>query len=509
MAFTYTDKRHHNTKTFSTIEEKNAFQVMVEKEIAEDIAENKKPQVCDPENNILVAFARGDKLNGIKHGQAVGYFKDEKVSAWSKRAYLIKKFPKSKLPDIKKWCFAPAKKDTKIGDKYSEEREYTLDLKDFKNIRNIKSIKVGDSKKVKKEVNVNPVADLMAISSGSYTYGTAGDYNLLGILITDVISLTGLLSATAISNTNETGTAKWTGNYNGYTFTITSAGHSGIPSNAYVQGISYVGYFLDIRGEGPGTLDISNLYLRQDNNVSYSMITQQVGINFLLKVKDCFFDGNGSTTTVGYLQNEADTVLEMDNCEFWDYEGLSAIRTVRVGVGTTIENCTFYGTRNGTGVYVGGAGINVPTYRNCLSFGHSGLAYTNFGASCEGYGNASDDDSAKNSNWGTGADNEINIVIANEIESTDDTNDAFLKLISSGVCHDGGKVPIILSNTAGIRGNARPHRPAVYSIGADEFSGVDPGTRIEYIYHGRPITFYITYNLAYTYYTRERIKFLI
>lgn len=344
-------------------------------------------------------------------------------------------------------------------------------------LRSSKVVDIIDGTSLSKDIlkssdNLNPAAlDLNLITAGSYTVGSdvLDVYPTLATATGDFGNFTGDLDLTQTSIITEITRSLMAGNLNGHKLTITSDNPDyGDPTAGHIISFNIDGPFhgFNLQMEGPGTIELKNLYMKRirEGRENYSLITAQlITTGFDLSVHDILMDGAGYKGC-GFNTSSAEPSIHMYNMKVWDfpYEGnIYGIRFFYHNAGDKVENCTVRGCYRG--IFMN----NIPiTIENCVSI-DNGTDFVDIG-SATGNNNASSDATAANGNWDEGANNQPNITPAIEFVTEDDTHPDFLKLTADGVCHDGGTAPSIAGNTAGIRGNARPHG-ADYSIGADEF----------------------------------------
>jgi len=310
---------------------------------------------------------------------------------------------------------------------------------------------------------------------GNFTVGSGAgdDFATWALAYAAILNLTGDLTYTQTTATNEVAQAS-TGNIlNGHSFTCNSqTPHNGDPTGGLITTHSFNTHGFNMSMEGPGTVNMYDLYLR--GNAPAPVITSAlncsaVGTGFTFNFHDILLDGNGGAYRTGLFYLNDNT----PNYYFWNIFGWDAdLRGVYMdsaNASSIFENITIYDS--GIGFEI----TNEPvTIRNCAGVGNT-TDFSNIGAAT-GRNNASDDATAANGNWAVGTNNNINIVAATEFESLLDNTANFLKVTNAGVCGVGGQAVGIAANTTGIRDNARPGADALISIGADELEVATPDT---------------------------------
>ena len=206
---------------------------------------------------IRVYFKRGDQqvAKGKEHlayknGDAVAWL-DTEISGEFKESEKMTKtftslvFPKSYLPFIKTLC-SPIDNTTEAGivlnDSVRRPCSKRMDYKVLEQVTGLsnlenKIVKSGDAiesidcskgidriTELFKDSSLETVRtkDINAITTGSYTFGTGADYNLLSLLLADVSNLTGDLKATQTTDIADSTATELTVNIYGHTLEITS-----------------------------------------------------------------------------------------------------------------------------------------------------------------------------------------------------------------------------------------------------------------------------------------------
>lgn len=268
------------------------------------------------------------------------------------------------------------------------------------------------------------VADTNAISSGSYTIGSGGDYTTVTAFISDCTDLTGDLTGTLISDVLNSGSLNIDIETNSYTYTITS---DSISNTIYYSRV-WAGFRITPASTTSGSYSLSNFtFVRTvDANEPYrhSFGVEQGSTNAdLVEFHDIIVDLNGYQGT-SFTINNINVPVRIYNCVIINctHGEFGVIRLQDAHSGTVIENVTGY---NNNTPLINGVNHSFVA-RNCVGFEHTaGDVFENI-SYAEGYNNASDDDSVDDSNWDTGSGNITNIVPEKEFESLDSLSSNFL-----------------------------------------------------------------------------------
>ena len=306
----------------------------------------------------------------------------------------------------------------------------------------------------------------MAVSTGSYTVGSGGDYpTFLGAAgaLADIANLTGDLTFTQISDITESDAAVAVDeNLAGHTLTITSNGNWTLTMGTDVA------CRFHFEMEGPGTININDLCIVNTvDSANAKFYIVNIATACTINIYNIKMDLGAASFYAMYLNDNTPTV----NCWNWAVKGPAAVAGNGLGfnviagnVANKYENISCHGCA----INAGGQG---GTFKNCVAVATNGVTarFANLGAAT-GTNCASDDATNADGNWSSGSGNQTNITVADEFASTTFADDTFLKVKSGGVCDDGGATPGIATNTTGIRGNARPSISdgASVSIGADQ-----------------------------------------
>ncbi len=326
-----------------------------------------------------------------------------------------------------------------------------------------------------------PMGDLNAVTTGTYTVGTAGSYSNWTAARADIgTPLTGNLTFNQISATSEGAIGAQTSvNLAGFTLTCNSnSPHNGDPTQGYAINLDIVTsadvFFMSLSGTaGAGLLEIKNLKFKYNSNIpttsSYLIRITTAGPN--VSVHDILADTSSSPTyaysdisVVPASGASASTLVKIWNCAL-KMGGFATDYGIILGLGGytatyTVENVTILAGR----IVSSSSAI---TCRNVGVFDGNTSCFVTMTTST-GRNNISSDASAANANWSVGTDNLTNKASANQFLSTSFTSPNFLRLKSTGDCASAGIAPGLVENTIGIRGNARPRTVGVYSVGADE-----------------------------------------
>ena len=309
------------------------------------------------------------------------------------------------------------------------------------------------------------VPDFNAVSSGSYTVGSGGDYATWSAAIADVAApLTGDLTFTQISDTTETAGINITKAVSSYTFTLDSDDpHLGNPIGGHEILVDHtanpaVALSPGVGAGDTGTLDVKNLRLRANQNTSNAnMITAIASANGTAQWHDLMLDNNGSQRAG--LGTAGNGTIDVWNVVSWesDANGIS-VQAPSSGL-HRIENCTSIDCD----AYGFSANISSALYefRNLVAVNNTVSDFRPNNPTVR-INLASTDGTAG------GTSPETNIITGDEFESLSDASADFMKLKAGGVLDDSGASAAVSGNTNGIRGNARPGSDSLVSRGADE-----------------------------------------
>ena len=310
------------------------------------------------------------------------------------------------------------------------------------------------------------VPDNNVITSGTHTVGTAGDYSNWVAAFADVgTPLIGDLTFNQITNTTEASAPISTivvlsGNK---VLFDSATPHNGDPTAGNQIIMAFAASPPDFRFRLNSTQSVGsaqehrNLHFRGTAGAGF-MHDVDVPINVTTTVHDILLDGG--TFRGGFFINGAGSA-EMWNLQAWDISGtgisLPSFATSMVAENCSVRNSDSIGFQYGNSASV--------TIRNCYSVDNTTwdffLGFLFLNPTRESLASSNTDAT------GTGA--ITNVTITDEVVSILDSSSDFLKLKESvgDDLHISGTTPSISGNTAGIRGNVRPHGST--SIGADEF----------------------------------------
>lgn len=313
------------------------------------------------------------------------------------------------------------------------------------------------------------VDDENAVTAGSYTVGSGGDYSNWTAAFGDIgTPLTGDLTLTQISDTVETVASQNT-NLGGFTLTLDSdTPPAGDPTQGWVctGGVTTSSMFA-LRASGSGLFEVKNLRLKRTGGTGALLAVTTAGpdINFHDTIVEV-----GTCTVMSIMVYDDSGASGSTDFHVWNVlgfnDGGSHTRHLFMSIGysavVVTENCTFIGGAD-YGIDAGGSSAII---RNCVSVGSGSLDYRNTNGAT-GRNNASEDGTAADGNWTSGTGNITGITPSAEFESLDPSQSDFAQVVTGGSLADAGDTVQIAGNIAGIRGTERPH-DSLYSIGADE-----------------------------------------
>jgi len=332
------------------------------------------------------------------------------------------------------------------------------------------------------------VPDANAITSGSCTIGPGGggtNYTNWLAFMADIGTLTGHLTATQVNNTTSEGRtapASLNDNSNGYRLTCTTdTPPEGDPTVGWTSTITVnFGAVLYFGGQGTVELDIGSLHVVFDSGTSGGGGSINISTNTVIAklfIHDCLIDGSSVASQMGILVvgGAGSSWVKIWNNVVYDSGSGIQIQNATTGIWSVTNNTVKGGFR---GFYTSSGGQ--AHFYNNVAFDTSYKDFDVASGNMFGFNNASEDTTAADVNWsggGGGTNNQTGITPATEFESLNEASSDFLKVTDAGVCDDGGTdiSVLIAENTAGIRGNARPHDVTLWSIGADEY-GVEPSS---------------------------------
>ena len=326
----------------------------------------------------------------------------------------------------------------------------------------------------------------MAVSTGSFTVGTAADYGTWQAAFADIVngSLSGDLTFTQISDTTETARSIPPGsiNLNGHNLTFQSdTPHEGNPTAGWWININYAmtddAFELTVTGAS-GLLEVKDLKFKRLSTAGaaaqsmFSCSGGATGPSIHLHDLLLDFNGQGAGTGLTAARTGNNPTVHIWNCVIWG-GGDNGILVAwipkdlcRVENNVVRETDTQCFNVSGDATYGG-------HFYNNLAVPASGAGYP---ASSGGIA-ASNNGTSLGAVETGGANNVVDVVEADEFVSLDDTNSDFMK-VKAGRLDTEGVTPTIADNDFGNRGNARPGADAAVSIGADELEVAGgPGPR--------------------------------
>lgn len=315
----------------------------------------------------------------------------------------------------------------------------------------------------------------MAISSGSYTVGSGGDYATWKAAIDDMTTQTGDITLTQISDVTETAQINLDHNCNGFrVYCLSSVNHLGVYIGSLKTTYNFTGGSALFYLVGANAIDTVRIIFRglsflvqsatSGNAVIYAPATGATNRN--VDLIGNLFNLNSlniSAFATGAVSDSTKRINAYNNKAFNKAFSTTTYAFHSNGVGCTWENNIYYGT---TGRGFALDGINVECYNNA-SYGEVGFVY-NFSVSGDpvARNNASSDNSADDALTQSG--NLINRVAAMDFISLDTSSADFLRLSPASGLARTGRTTTISGNTSGIRGNSRPGPDGAVSIGPDQ-----------------------------------------
>lgn len=310
---------------------------------------------------------------------------------------------------------------------------------------------------------IRGIPDLNAISGGSVTVGSGGTYATWALLITDVIGLTGHLTATQISAITETGTTALNVAMNGYNITFTSNSHPNgdfgagwLTTCTFNLNAQTVLQFINTSGSS-ATMTLSHLNFKYTGTVTgnygnfirYTTATT----NITNAMNDCLFDANSKEIQCIRLQH-ASAVVKAYNvvCTGGAAAGAKfcgGLTTVFAHVSCVFENMSIYdfsGADAAHGNCVWNYSDDAYTLTNIAAF--DGTACYAYGAGAtSGLGSATANKCASSDASGSEAPLR-NLVAATVFQSvTIGDGETFVKPVSGQSLNETGVAPSLPANT--------------------------------------------------------------
>lgn len=293
----------------------------------------------------------------------------------------------------------------------------------------------------------------MAITSGTYTIGSGGDYATLNAFVADLGTQTGDITGRLISSSTVASNTFMSHDMGGFNLYLDADNdHGGDQTAAYVMTIAHNNNGINPASSvmsNEGMIEISGF--RMNRTVAGSNTTKSLiaAFNFSqgdMNVHHMFIDGGGVAGNGIGDKNFATVTHQIWSNLIWDcgYDGI--FRFDENGDLTT-ENCTIRNCNNG---YLMEAGNGTDNVTNCAAFSNTIDDFSVINGTPIGKNNASTDDTADD--WNTASGNLINLTEADEVLSTVDTSTDFMRPKSTGSINDGGTAPSITENTTDITG---------------------------------------------------------
>lgn len=364
----------------------------------------------------------------------------------------------------------------------------------------------------------------MAVTQGSFTVGSGGDYATWYEAAIDCASqtLTGDLTFTQISDLTLTTDAFFNGlDVNGYTLEITSnSPHNGDPESGWKTFVGYGAIFDIYNPTGPtGSIDVNGLVLKTTTtNLGDEVLNVQNtagGAVGSILVHDIIIDGRSVTLSPNYNYCYVYCGVTGQTIKMFNVKGVHCRSNNRAGIWAynvallsriILENCSCQqtpGASSGNGFQLYQTSGEI-VMRNCAALGFAGRGFYNSVVGSVVYNCMSDDGTAITPGggaWGAYYDCIINVTPADEFTSLDPATGglAYLEPKSTGQAAHLGTATYITENDHGaILTVARPHKLVgvdKYSIGANEFPSeptitADPA--LQRVDENDPATFSIT-----------------
>lgn len=427
-----------------------------------------------------------------------GWLSPPVISEWMQKVYLVLEIDRNMLPalldvancsDDLMTCSDMSKYRSRKGFLDFSDLATKLDVPDLlTKIYGGELIPVVDAhaivsgadlkESVKADFSIRPlIKDINAITSGSYTIGSGGNYATISAFADDMGNLTGDITGTIISNSSDSSSAVFDITQNGYNIFLTGPAsgtgyHYGIPGNGYICTTSVAGgQSILLITDGTGGFYVVNMYIK--NAVSKEASTYgALTVGNTTVTSNWFFDSlmidldntNYATTGRGIFIGDNSPYPFITNSVIWDgsHEGIFYSSTVNNS--TLTENVSIYDCAYGFYISTNAGS----TIRNCYAGGCGTADFYIPPSDCTTIGryNASADSTATGS-WFTGsAGNAGSKTLADNIVSTDDSS-TFFMAPRCGSFLDGGGETNASFRTECIRRKAVPGQKGT-SIGAAE-----------------------------------------
>lgn len=292
------------------------------------------------------------------------------------------------------------------------------------------------------------IADSNAITSGSYTIGSGGDYTTCNLFEADLATLTNNISGVYISDVTETTDTTFNTDFGPYTLRVTSN-----DINNVVTFNTNKEFTISPTVSGGG-IEIDSFKCVSGGARIIQCVTLTSATD--ISIHGLYIDnGDGGGYPI-YIYNALATAKIFNNVI---YNGETGARLLYVRNATTdsiIENNTIDARNSTYGIVCASLGIIV---RNNVVFGSDVWDFIQI-TSTFGYNNADSDATGEDADFGAGGEggegNISNINPEAEFKSLDPSSSDFLKPKTYSILNHKG-ASILTANTTGIRGNDRPH----------------------------------------------------
>ena len=317
----------------------------------------------------------------------------------------------------------------------------------------------------------------MAITSGTHTIGSGGDYATLNAFTSDIGTQTGNLTGQFISDSTISSLTYFSHDMANFNMTLEADNdHAGVIADAHNitiannnNGIHPAGALMTNEGdfEIKGFRMTRTVAVSSSNKSLIAMHTYPGNY----RVHHMFLDGGGVNGNGINIKERGPNERQVWSCLIWDCNFQGIRKEGGTGGDYEIENVTIRNSGD-HGVEIGSGDGEV--VNNCAVFSNtnSDIEITSAGTTT-GDNNATTDDTADDFN--TQNNNNINLTESDQVESTTDTDSDFMHPKSTGVLTDGGKAPTISGNTTDITGTSYS---GTYPIGCylEQSSGGVAGT---------------------------------
>jgi len=295
----------------------------------------------------------------------------------------------------------------------------------------------------------------VAITSGTHTIGTSGDYATLNAFTSDISTQTGNLVGQFISDSTVSSNTFFSHDMANFNLTLEADNdHAGVITDAHNITIAHNNNGINPTGSMSNEGDFEVKGFRMTRSVGGSNTTKSLVVMFNftgnMYTHHMFLDGGGVNGNGVGIVDRASNDRQLWSCLIWDcgYDGVYK-STGGVGGDFDVENVTVRNCTNGANLEPG----NSEVVNNSAFFTNSNadINLTTAGTTT-GDNNATTDATADDFN--TQSNNNINLTESDQVESTTDTDADFMHPKATGVLTDGGKAPTISSNTTDITGTS-------------------------------------------------------